>query len=178
MEEISDEIFDDKTHEEIDLLFTDEVDEKLNQQGQFIYQLIGDFEVVAVMSPNHHSAEKSYLTAGDFREVNLLTYPTDKEKLDVYKHILIPKNINPKSVKQVINSHKLLQMVAANMGIAVVPKWLVNGFAMQALLEIKPLGKSGLYKSLFVRYRNTNEQLNVIDELLIQIKNAFTHCVK
>jgi len=176
--EIHDEVFDDKPHEEVTLLFTDEIDEGLNKQGLFSYQTIGSFEVIAVMSPTHALAEKAYLMADDFSDVNLLTYPASKEKLDIFRYFLTPKNIVPNTTKQVINSHKLLQMVAANMGIAVVPKWLVNDFAMQELLAIKPLGGSGLYKSLYVRFKNKQEQFKVIDELLLQIKNAFSKCIK
>ncbi len=176
--EICDEIFDDKPHEEITLLFTDEIDENLNKLREFNYQPLGRFEVVAVMSPNHKLASKLFLRANDFSEVNLLTYPTDKQNLDVFKYFLTPENVVPNSIKQVANSHKLLQMVATNMGVAVVPKWLVDDFAMQELLKIKSLGKAGLYKSLYVRFKNKKEQLNMVEELLLQIKDAFTQCIK
>src|SRR5580698_9473449 len=48
------------------------------------------YESVALMSPRHRLAAKSWLEARDFADQTLITYPVPDEMLDVMKHCLIP----------------------------------------------------------------------------------------
>jgi LysR family transcriptional regulator, regulator for metE and metH len=168
---LMDEIFDQHHHSEIALLFTDV--KKANDQ-QFVYQRLGRFEVVVVMPPNHPLATKAYLQPTDFISETLLTYPVSTTQLDIFSHFLTPHDIVPHVVKSVVNSHKMLQMVAANMGIAAVPAWLVNSLAMQSLLRCKKVGEQGLYKSLYVRYLQQGEFSSAIARLIPCAKQAFS----
>jgi LysR family transcriptional regulator for metE and metH len=68
----------------------------------------------------------------------------------------------------------MLQMVAANMGISVVPAWLVSSLAMQSLLTVKKLGEQGIYKCLYARYEQNRELAAAIDQLIPQAKRAFS----
>lgn len=168
--ELMDEVFDLQNHSDVALLFTDY---KKPKDTQFVYQTLGRFEVVAVMPPSNALATKAYLEASDFTGQTLLTYPVNKEQLDVFTHFLTPQGVMPKSIKQVSNSHKMLQMVAANMGIAAVPAWLVSSLAMQSLLTVKKLGEQGVYKRLYARYAQNRELTAAIDQLIPQAKQAF-----
>src|ERR1700735_1970746 len=54
------------------------------------------YESVALMSPRHRLAAKSYLDAADFAADTLITYPVPDEMLDLMKHCLTSANVNPK----------------------------------------------------------------------------------
>lgn len=138
------------SHEQIDILFTDE---KVTGDG-YIYQEIGQFEVVAVLSQQQAKLlnNNRYITAENFRSFTLLTYPLSTDKLDIFKLFLVPAKINPSKVKQVSNSHVMLQMVTANMGVATLPDWLVSSLTQQSLVARKSLGEQGIYKTLYARY--------------------------
>jgi LysR family transcriptional regulator for metE and metH len=162
-----------------DILFTDE---KLNEPN-YVYHEVGKFEVVAVlpkkqMINNQPINELSYLTSSDFSKLTLLTYPLPTEQLDVFKLFLTPANITPKKVKQVNNSHVMLQMVAANMGVAALPDWLVTSLTQQSLLQTLSLGESGIYKHLYICYQKDNKHKSQIEQLIPEAKQAFADLYK
>ncbi len=153
----------------IDVLFTDEND----GNEQYIYQEIGKFEVVAVMANQNKLSKSIYINANDFSQQTLLTYPVKPEQLDIFNLFLNTYKQQPKNIKQVANSHVILQMVAANMGIAALPDWLVNSLSKQSLVQTKRIGKKGIFKTLYARYHSSNKQINIIEQLIPQSKKAF-----
>ena len=161
---------------EIDLLFTDE---RQSNDGH-TYHAIGQFEVLAVLAKNNNLTHKSFVIAADFNQQTLLTYPVKPELLDVFKLFLLKgeaskEKINGsfKAIKQVANSHMILQMVAADMGIATLPDWLVHSLAKQSLIQTKHISEQGIYKTLYARYQQTSEHIDVIEKLIPQIVAAF-----
>ena len=163
---------------QVDVLFTDEKIEN----DDFTYHALGRFEVVAVLAKGekveHNSlTSKQFLNVSDFSKNILLTYPVKYEHLDVYKLFLNKEQgsdkYKPKTIKQVANSHMILQMVAANMGIATLPDWLVNSLSKQSLVQTKHIGEKGIFKTLYARYKKDNKQLNIIKQLIPQTVAAF-----
>jgi LysR family transcriptional regulator for metE and metH len=67
----------------------------------------------------------------------------------------------------------ILQMVAANMGIAVLPKWLVNSLSKQSLVQTKRIGETGIYKTLYARYQAQSPHIEIIEQLIPQTIAAF-----
>ncbi len=162
----------DKDKSEINLLFTDE---KTANDG-FTYHTIGQFEVVSVFAKHHDLTEKSFISAEDIKSFILLTYPLKTEQLDIFKLFLNKEANNkhrPKSIKQVANSHMILQMVAADMGIATLPDWLVGSLSKQSLVQTKRIGKKGIYKTLYARYKTEQALTNIIQQLIPKTVAAF-----
>ena len=127
---------------------------------------------------NHSLADKEFLTPSDFSQQVLLTYPVKAEQLDIFKLFLnkasnTEKNYQPKAIKQVANSHMILQMVAANMGIATLPNWLVNSLSKQALVQTKRIGEKGIFKTLYARFQTDTVNLDIIEQLIPQAVAAF-----
>ncbi|MEY8251697.1 MAG: LysR substrate-binding domain-containing protein, partial [Colwellia sp.] len=185
----------------VDLLFTDE---KIENDG-FTYHALGSFEVVAVLAKQKLTSEKwenkTFLSADDFSQHVLLTYPIKFEELDIFKlflnnnkqnkslknksvqseklkkkvPLLKPSLIKPKVIKQVANSHMILQMVAANMGITTLPDWLVSSLTKQSLVQTKRIGETGIYKTLYARYQADSTLADVIKQLIPHTVIAFEH---
>lgn len=200
VEQVFPEQYDHKSATDVDVLFTDE---KTENDG-FIYQPLGTFEVVAVLAKESlikeneekksgvkqsSLANKPFLSATDFSQQVLLAYPVKTEHLDIFK-LFLNKELNkendkknqnkanahkPKAIKQVANSHVILQMVAANMGIATLPDWLVNSLTKQSLVQTKRIGEYGIYKTLYARYQINNELADTIQRLIPQTVTAFNN---
>ncbi|TPH17726.1 LysR family transcriptional regulator [Litorilituus lipolyticus] len=183
--EYLDEGFFNRTQQQqVDILFTDvKTDDDI-----FNYAEIGQFEVIAVMAkevsmPTHSATKEDVSMANkptddtiqaiDFKKLTLLTYPLPPEQLDIFSLFLNAQNIQPKAIKQVKNSHVMLQMAAANMGVAVLPDWLVNSISLQSLVTRKRLGSKGIYKTLYARYANNNYQQDTIKQLIPEVIKAF-----
>ena len=171
-----------KTASTIDVLFVDDQEEN----DSYIYHVLGTYEVVAVL-PNEskpqvkvNTLNTPFLSAAEISQHVLLTYPVPPEELDIYKLFLNKENTynvkskyKPKMIKQVANSHMILQMVAANMGIAILPNWLVNNLSSQSLVQTKRVGEKGIYKTLYARYKAQSPQIELIEQLLPHTVSAF-----
>ena len=164
----------------VDILFTDE---KI-LTDDFIYHALGTFEVVAVLAKEsevnkNNLAHKEFLSPADFSQQVLLTYPVKTEQLDIFKFFLNKEGSaeqhyhKPKAIKQVANSHMILQMVAANMGIATLPDWLVNSLTKQSLVQTKRIGEKGIFKTLYARFQAESKNLDLIKQLIPQTVTAF-----
>ncbi|MFQ3313614.1 MAG: LysR family transcriptional regulator for metE and metH [Colwellia sp.] len=179
--------------EEVDILFTDE---KLAEEN-IIYQEIGQFEVLAVLSKqamvNRNTADIKqdaiqklpltfanedtypYLLPEHFSQFTLLTYPLPPEQLDIFKLFLTPAKCKANKIKQVNNSHVMLQMVSANMGVATLPDWLVSSATQQSLFHCMRLGETGIHKKLYARYDKNSKQLDMIEKLLPEAIKEFSN---
>ncbi|TMM47662.1 LysR substrate-binding domain-containing protein [Colwellia ponticola] len=162
-----------------DILFTDE---KLIEED-IIYQEIGQFEVMAIISNQESSnqaladeaAAAAYLLPEHFSQLTLLTYPLPPEQLDIFKLFLTPAKCKPHKVKQVTSSHVMLQMVSANMGVATLPDWLVSSATQQSLFHCMRLGETGIHKKLYARYNKKSKQLAMIEKLLPEAIREFAN---
>ena len=184
LEHVFDKQLNSQLTDQIDILFIDEKTEN----DEYIYHELGTYEVVAVLAKENDAIAQSFLSAADFSQHVLLTYPLKTKELDLFKLFLNKKLKNkinngkspykPKDIKQVANSHMILQMVAANMGIAVLPTWLVSSLSQQSLVQTKRIGEQGIFKTLYARYAAQNSNFKLIEQLIPQTIIAFNHINK
>ena len=167
--EFIDGVFSQSSSQQTELLFTDEK----HLDDKFIYVEIGQFEIVAVMPLRHQWSSKKFISSHDFTHEVLLTYPVEKHQLDIFTLFLNKEANMPKNIKQVNNSHVMLQMVAAEMGVAALPDWLMKSMAIQSLVHAKPLGKMGVFKKLYARYEQSNSNNDVIEQLIADAITTF-----
>ncbi len=175
------------SEDKVDILFTDE---KLSEEN-IVYKEIGQFEVMAVISnqqlsallhadnsinsPERKEQASPYLLPKHFSQFTLLTYPLPPEQLDIFKLFLTPAKCKPIKVKQVTNSHVMLQMVSADMGVATLPDWLVTSATKQSLFNCMRLGENGIHKKLYARYDKNSRQLAMIEKLLPEAIKEFAN---
>jgi len=138
---------------EIDLLVTPD---PLHRKG-LQFTPVFDYEQVLVVGSNHPLAKKTCINPDDLINETLITYPVEPERLDIFNQFLIPANASPKKHKVIETTDIMLQMVAAERGVAALPRWLVEEY--QQKLAIKPvrLGKTGLAKQIYLGSRSTDE---------------------
>ena len=121
---------------ELDLVMTSDI---LPRSGLH-YSPMFDFEVRLVMAPDHPLAAKMRIAPEDLATEMLLIYPVQRARLDIWRHFLQPAGISPQ-LKSVDNTLLLIQMVAARMGIAALPHWVVESFERQGLVVTTTLGE-------------------------------------
>jgi LysR family transcriptional regulator for metE and metH len=106
------------------------------------------YESVALMSPRHRLAGKSWVDAADFAEETLITYPVRDELLDVMKHCLTPAGVNPRRRTAELTV-AILQLVASGRGIAALPSWTVGNYIERGYVVSRPIGREGLRCELY-----------------------------
>ncbi|WP_409309943.1 HTH-type transcriptional regulator MetR [Pectobacterium sp. B1J-3] len=145
---------------ELDLVMTSDI---MPRSGLH-YSPLFDFEVRLVLAPEHPLANKEKIEPEDFSAETLMIYPVQRQRLDVWRHFLQPAGVSP-ALKSVDNTLLLIQMVAARMGIAALPHWVVESFERQGLIVTKSLG-DGLWSRLYAAVRDGEQRQPVIDAFI------------
>ncbi|SUX72148.1 LysR family transcriptional regulator [Citrobacter braakii] len=151
--------------DELDLVLTSDI---LPRSGLH-YSPMFDFEVRLVLAPDHPLASKTQITPEDLASETLLIYPVQRSRLDVWRHFLQPAGVSP-SLKSVDNTLLLIQMVAARMGIAALPHWVVESFERQGLVVTKTLG-DGLWSRLYAAVRDGEQRQPVTEAFIRSARN-------
>ncbi|MFP9231277.1 HTH-type transcriptional regulator MetR [Pectobacterium cacticida] len=145
---------------ELDLVMTSDI---MPRSGLH-YSPLFDFEVRLALAPEHPLAQKEKIEPEDFTAETLMIYPVQRQRLDVWRHFLQPAGVSP-ALKSVDNTLLLIQMVAARMGIAALPHWVVESFERQGLIVSKSLG-DGLWSRLYAAVRDGEQRQPVIDAFI------------
>lgn len=137
---------------ELDLVITSDI----QPRSEVHYEPLFDFEMRLITAINSPLAEKPSIDPQDLSDITMLSYPVQKQRLDVVKHFLQPAGVEPKKWKQADNTLMLVQMVSADLGVAALPNWAISEFSRQGLIASKPLG-NGLSRRLFAAVRNSEK---------------------
>lgn len=112
-----------------------------------------DYAPLFVASAQNPLAEKPFVTADDFRDQMLITYPVERTRLDVFTEVLTPAKVEPRAVRQVELTAVILMLVAANRGVAVLPDWVLREVRYQPDYVTRPVTEKGLTKRLYAAVR-------------------------
>lgn len=119
-----------------------------HRKNEMAYHPFFRFEIVGIVSCLHKLAQKEYLTARDFADETLVTYPVPEEMLDIIRNYLKPRGIEPKRRTAELTV-AILQLVASRRGIAAMPNWAVQGYLQTGYVQGKRIGKKGLFGELY-----------------------------
>ncbi len=130
---------------DIDLMITsDPVDNKVIE-----YLELFEDEMVALVSADHPWARKKTVTATDFRDQQLIIFTEPLERVTVYKRILQPEGIAPRSITVLPNTETAVELVRANMGVMVVAQWTLRPYLGNGLLKTIRVTPSGLFSKQY-----------------------------
>lgn len=123
------------------------------------------YESVALMSPRHRLAAKTWLEPEDFADETLITYPVPDEMLDVMKHCLLPAQVNPRRRTAELTV-AILQLVASGRGIAALPAWTVGNYIDRGYVVSRPIGRGGLFCELYAATTRAGAETAYIREFI------------
>lgn len=141
--------------EEVDLVITSDP----NADDVAVFNPLFDYSPVFVCSSQNPLAEKGFVSADDFVDQTLFTYPVDRPRLDIFKMLLTPNRVEPETVRQVELTAVILMLVASNRGVAVLPDWVVRQVGKADEHVVLPITKGGLTRRMFAATRETENTL-------------------
>ncbi|MCX7207799.1 MAG: LysR family transcriptional regulator [Proteobacteria bacterium] len=136
----------------VQLLFENRADlaivsEAANETG-ISYQPLFSYEMIALIAKDHPLASKPFLSAEDFANETLISYPVPDDMLDLIRKVLKPAGINPKRRTTELTA-AILQLVASRRGIAALPSWSVQHYLERGYVVAKPITEQGLTSDLY-----------------------------
>lgn len=150
----------------IGALFSHEVDmlvtpDPLYRKG-LMYTPVFDYEQVLVVKEGHPLTRKSHARPADLADEILITYPVEKDRLDIFAEFLTPAHISPRQHKVIETTDIMLQMVAAGRGVAALPRWLVEEYRPRIKVRPVRLGSRGIRKQIFLGIRKTDTRVDYL----------------
>jgi LysR family transcriptional regulator for metE and metH len=141
------------------------IHDKQPPHAHVVFSPLFRYESVALMSPRHRLAAKSWLDAADFADETLITYPVPDEMLDLMKHCLTPAGIHPKRRTAELTV-AILQLVASGRGIAALPSWTVGNYIERGYVVSRPSGQAGLRCELYAATTRSGAEAAYIREFI------------
>lgn len=141
--------------EEVDLVLSSDPEEYPEAEFTPLF----DYDPVLVVSAAHPLAAKSVIEPQDFAGQTLLTYPVDRTRLDVFKMVLDPYNIEPAGIRQVELTAIILMLVASNRGISVLPDWVVRQVRHSDDVVVRPVTREGITRRMYAATRTGENTL-------------------
>ncbi|SDT91986.1 LysR family transcriptional regulator, regulator for metE and metH [Verrucomicrobium sp. GAS474] len=134
------------------------------REGVVFHPLFG-YEMLAILGKHHPLTRKPYLTAKDFKNETLVTYPIPDDRLDLVREVLIPAKVDPVRRKTELTV-AILQLVASGQGVAALPGWTIQPYLDKKYVVGKQIGKSGLQSRLYTATTLEGAKLAYMEEFL------------
>ncbi|MGL5609773.1 MAG: LysR substrate-binding domain-containing protein, partial [Aeromonas veronii] len=99
----------------------------------------------------------------------LLVYPVERSRMDIFSRFLQPAGVEPARCKPVDNTSVMLQMAAAGLGVAALPRWASDEFVRQGMLCARPLG-SGIRRHMYGAVRAADRDQACLQSLFERIR--------
>lgn len=111
------------------------------------YQPLFRFEILAVLPPEHPLKRRRHVTAADFADETLITYPVPEDRIDVIRQVLKPAGVKFKRRTAELTI-AILQLVASRRGIAALPNWGIKNYVDYEYVLARRISAKGLWSEL------------------------------
>ena len=118
-----------------------------------VFNPLFDYHPTFVGSAQNPLAAKDFITAEDFRDQLLITYPVSRDKLDVFTELLTPAKVEPRAQRTAELTAVILMLVGSNRGVAVLPDWVMREVKTNADYITRPLGPEVVTKRMYAATR-------------------------
>ena len=112
-----------------------------------------DYHPTFVASSQNPLAAKDFITAEDFRDQVVISYPVSRDRLDLFSEVLTPARVEPRGHRTAELTAVILMLVGSNRGVAVLPDWVMREVKTSADYVTRPLGPEPVTKRMYAATR-------------------------
>lgn len=147
----------------LDALLREEVDLVISSDPEatpgVTFHPLFDYAPLFVGPAHHPAAARDFVTAEDFRDEILITYPVERSRLDIFSGLLTPARVEPRGVRQVELTAVILMLVASGRGVSVLPDWVLREVKYRPDYITRRVTEAGLTKRLYAATRSEDTGL-------------------
>ncbi|WP_085993005.1 LysR family transcriptional regulator [Oceanobacillus senegalensis] len=149
---------------EIDLIFTREV---TSNQHDIVSEYLFDNNLVTVLPNNHHLCKEEILTLEDLNEETIISFRRQSQLWKQIDQRLL--KVNKITRIDVENNEMLLQAVAGEIGIGILPELGIDK-SYCSKIEIRKITEiSNIPNKVYVQYRKTSQVKDVVKKVIYSI---------
>src|SRR5262249_25585334 len=127
------------------------------------YHPLFEDELVVILPRDHPLARNKFFRAEDFADQHFLLYAISAKESTVYRKVFNPTGIVPRKVTHVPLTEAILEMVRANLGIAVFARWAVAPLLASGELTAVRLTRWGIRRTWFAAVRHSQQRSPHVD---------------
>jgi LysR family transcriptional regulator for metE and metH len=134
--------------------------------GEMHYQPLFDFELVLIVSRQHRLAGRQFIEPSELQQETILTYPVERERLDMFRKVLQPAGIEPLAHVTVEETDIMLQLAASQRGVCLLPEWLLADKVKNPEVVSLRFKNLPLTKTMYLATRHEDMQLEYLQWLI------------
>lgn len=116
---------------------------------QIRYEKLFDDEMFALVHKDHPWAGRTYVSARHFTDEHVVNYDHAIEDVVFYQRVLRPAGVTPKSWTKLPMTDAIVEMVRANMGVAVLGRWSIQPYLESDDLRTVKVTRRGLERTWY-----------------------------
>ncbi|RZI79698.1 MAG: LysR family transcriptional regulator, partial [Pseudomonas sp.] len=120
------------------------------------------YEAMLAVANQHALASKPYIVPQDLVDQTLITYPVERDRLDIFTRFLEPADIEPAAIR----------MVASGRGVCGMPHWALHEYSSRGYVKGKRLGEKGLFATLYAGVRTDMLDAPYMRDFLLTAKDT------
>lgn len=164
------------THKPIQKLLQGEIDltitsDPIDDSKVEYIELFKD-EMVALISESHSWKNKNHVTAKDFSNENLIIHSKPLNTSTVFQRVLNPASVKPGNLTVLPLTEATVEMVKANMGVAVMAKWALKPFLNKVGLKTVRVTSEGLFRQHFAAILKDEDSPEYYDYFIKFLKES------
>ena len=130
------------------------------------YVPLFSYEAMLAVSKEHVLASREMVLPDDLEKEQLITYPVERDRLDIFTRFLDPLDIEPLSVRTAELTPMIIQLVASGRGVTCLPNWALTEYLEQDMVVARKLGESGLWCTLYAAIREDQKDMAFMRDFL------------
>lgn len=130
------------------------------------YLPLFSYEAMLAVANDHHLSTRQMVLPEDLEKEMMITYPVERDRLDIFTRFLDPVDIEPASVRTAELTPMIIQLVASGRGVTCLPNWALTEYLEQGTVMAKKLGRAGLWCTLYAAIREDQKDMAFMEDFL------------
>ncbi|WP_404416664.1 LysR family transcriptional regulator [Marinospirillum sp.] len=130
------------------------------------YSPLFRYESLLAIPKDHAFAAKEFVEPGDLANETLITYPVERNLLDIFSHFLDPAGVEPAGIRTAELTILMMQLVASHRGVCALPSWAMTEYLERNYVAARRMGAEGTWGTLYAAYRSNQQELAFIQEFI------------
>ena len=145
---------------ELDLVITaDPIEDQ-----KIVYLPLFRYEARLAVALRHPLANRKQIEPADLRSETLITYPVERDRLDVFKWFLNDAAVEPKAVRTAEITSLMIQRVASGRAVTCLPDWVLRDYESKGYVTSKRLGVKGVFPQMSAAVRRDYRELPFVPD--------------
>ncbi|MDF9616349.1 LysR family transcriptional regulator [Pseudomonas entomophila] len=130
------------------------------------------YEAMLAVDNHHALCDEPFLEPADIASETLITYPIERNRLDIFTKFLDLADIEPAQVRTSELTVMMMQLVASGRGVCCLPNWALHEYSSRGYVKAKRLGENGLQAKLFAAIRSDMLEVPYVSDFLLTAKDT------